>query len=166
MRFLFIRSGTSFNARQLAKQLKVSPTAISKSLKGLEREGLVSVKKDKDSGRLSIELNKDNRRVFYLKRIENLKLIYESGLVEYLSENFPGATIILFGSYSFGEDTTNSDIDIAIIGSKEKDTNLIQFDKLIERKVSLHFYENFTKMDKNLKENIFNGIVLKGGIHL
>ena len=163
---LFIKSGTSFNERRLANQLQVSPTGVSKSLPKLEKENLIKVKKDVDSKRLSIELNKDNPFVFYLKRVENLRLLYESGLVDYLTENFPGLTIILFGSYSFGEDINNSDIDIAIIGSKERSIDLGRFNKLLERTISLQFYESFREINKNLKANILNGIVLKGGIQL
>ena len=165
-RFLFIKAGMSFNERRLAKHLEVSPTAISKSLKRLEEEKLITVKKDKESKRLSIELNRNNKSVFYFKRAENLKMIYESGLVDYLANTFPESAIILFGSYSFGEDTLNSDIDIAIIGSKQRDVNLEKFAKLLERKISLNFYQNFTQIDKHLKENIFNGIVLKGAVQL
>ena len=166
LRFLFIKSGMSFNERGLSRHLKVSPTAVSNSLKGLEKESLIIVKKDKESKRLSIEINKNNYKVFNLKRTENLKLVYESGLIELLTDIFPESTIILFGSYSSGEDTINSDIDIAIVGSKEKDINTTKFNKMLERPVSLNFYEDFKNIDKPLRENICNGIVLKGAIQL
>lgn len=166
MRYLSIKSGMSFNLRGLARPLKVSLTAVSKALKLLKQEELVKVEKDPDSKRLSIELNKKNPDVFALKRIENLKLIYESGLVEYLSENFPGAAIILFGSYSFGEDTVHSDIDIAIVGSKEKDLKLSKFDKMLERTIFLHFYNSLKDVNKNLRANILSGITLEGAVEL
>lgn len=166
LNLLFIRSGISFNERGLANKLKVSPTAVSKSLPKLEKENLIKVEKDADSKRLSIGLNKDNPFIFYLKRVENLRLLYESGLVDYLAEDFPGSTIILFGSYSFGEDIPNSDVDVAIIGSKERSVDISRFEKLLERTISLQFYENFKEINKSLKENILNGIVLKGGVQL
>lgn len=165
-RYLSIKSGISLNLRGLARPLDVSPTAVSKALKLLKKEELVKVEKDPDSKRLSIELNKKNPKVFSLKRIENLKLIHESGLVEFLEEKFPGCAIILFGSYSTGEDTANSDIDIAIIGSKETDVQLTKFDKLLERTIMLHFYEDFKEINKNLKDSILNGITLEGVIEL
>lgn len=166
LRLLFIRSGLSFNARRLAKHLEVSQTAVAKALPLLKQEGFVNILKDKESGRLSIELNRDNPRVIALKRVENLKMIYESDLVEFLVEKFPGSLIILFGSFSFGEDTVNSDIDIAIIGTKEKKTNLAKFEKELEKPIFLHFYQNLKGINKNLKENILNGIVLKGSVEL
>ena len=166
LRFLFIKSGMSFTERALAKQLKVSPTAVSNSLPLLEKEGLAKVTKDRETGRLSISLNKENPKTFFFKRVENLRTIYESGLLEYLSEKFPGSTIILFGSYSFGEDTADSDIDIAVIGVKRKDVDTEKFEKLLERRVSLNFYDNLNEINRNLRENILNGIVLNGGIKL
>ena len=162
-RFLAINAGKSFNALDLSKALKVSPTAIAKSLSQLEKEGLIKVKKDK---RFSIEFNRDSPKALSFKRVENLRSIYDSGLFEFLFEEFPGATIILFGSYSRGDDTITSDIDIAIIGRKEKKVELDKFEKILERKIILQFYASFKEIHKNLKENIFNGILLKGGIEL
>jgi predicted nucleotidyltransferase len=166
LRFLFINAGVSFNARGLAMALKVSQPAVSKALPALRKEGFVKVNKDKDSKRLSIELNRDNPLIIWLKRADNLRQIYESGLVNYFYDNFPGATIILFGSYSLGEDTPSSDIDISIIGSKERRLDLEQFRKDLGRSIVINYYESFHVMDKHLRNNILSGIVLKGAVEL
>lgn len=166
LRFLFIKAGMSFNARGLARCLKVSQPAIMKALPALEKENFVRLQKDKDSGRWAIELNRDNERVMQLKRAENLKMIYESGLADFLEETFPGTVIILFGSYSRGDDTIDSDIDIAIITAKEKKIDLTEFGKLLERDVFLHFYPNLKEIHTNLRESILNGIILSGGVEL
>lgn len=166
MRFLFIKTEMSFNARALARNLGVSQPAISKALPFLEKQGYIEVAKDPESKRLSIGLNRDNHVVTGLKRADNLKQVYESGLQHVLNESFPGATIILFGSYSHGEDTTESDIDIAIIGLKEREADLKQFSKVLEREIFLHFYPSLNNIHKNLRNNILNGITLKGGIDL
>lgn len=166
LRFLFIKSGMSFTARAIAKALKVSPTAIAKSLEGLEKEELIDVKKDKESKRLNIQLNKENPDIFHLKRTENIKMIYESGIAEFLAESFPGTAIILYGSYSYGEDIINSDIDIAIIGAKEKEVNLSKYEKLLERGIHCNFFQNFREIHINLKNNILNGIILNGSVEI
>jgi len=137
-----------------------------KAIPKLEKEGLIRVAQDKESKRWSIELNRENRRVIQLKMIDNLKQIYDSGLADFLEKEFAGATIILFGSYSKGEDTIRSDIDIAIIGRKEKEVKLIDFEKILERKIFINFYRTIKEIHKNLKENIFSGIVLYGGVEL
>ena len=44
-RFLCIKTGLTFNARELAKYLDVSTTAIIKSIPRLEQENLIHVRK-------------------------------------------------------------------------------------------------------------------------
>jgi len=130
---------------------------------------LVKITKDKDSGRWSIEFNKDNQKAIELKRVENLQMIYESGLARFLQNSFPGATIILFGSYSRGEDVQTSDVDIAVIGLKGKknnELNLTIFERLLQKKIIINFYHSFKEIHKHLKENILNGIILSGGVKL
>ncbi len=166
MRLLFVKAGGAFNARGLAVPLGVSQTAISKSLPMLEKEGLVKIEKEKESGRWSIKLNRESPKVVAFKRAENLKMLYESGAASFLEDELPGATIILFGSYSRGDDTASSDIDIAVIGRKEKEINLAQFESMLERKINLNFYPSLRELHKELKENLCNGIVLVGGIEL
>lgn len=166
LRLLFINVGNSLNAYQISKMLHVSQPAISKALPLLERNKLINIKRDKLSNRTSIDINKENHEIIWLKRVDNLKQIYESGLCQYFYNTFPQATIILFGSYSFGEDTIKSDLDIAIIGTNYKEIDFIKFEKILERKIILNFYESFTKIENNLKNNILNGILLKGDINL
>lgn len=172
-RFLCIRAGQTLNLRGIARSLKVSPTAVSNALIELEKEGLIRVEKSKTMNLLSIEFNRENYKALQLKRVENVKMIYESGLSDFLYNEFPGCTIILFGSYSLGEDAwfsekdgRNSDIDIAIIGTKGKEIDLTRYNKLLERIISINFYKSWNDIHKHLKNNLFNGILLNGGIEL
>jgi len=166
LRLLFIKVGTSLNQRLIAKSLEVSQAAVMKALPGLEKRDFIKMQQNKESRRWSIELNRDNYKVMQLKRADNLKLIYESGLADFLEKEFAGATIILFGSYSRGEDTISSDIDLAVVGRKEKEVELSEFEELLNRKININFYNNFENIQKNLRENLCNGIVLVGGIRL
>ena len=166
LKFLFRNAGESFNQRNLAKKLRVSSTAISKSLTTLEKENLITKIKDPSTKIITITLDRNNSRTIQLKRAQNLKSIYESGLFDYLDSQFLGGTIILFGSYSFGQDTFSSDIDIAIIGNKEKEIQLRKFEKTLNKKIIIQFYSNFNKIQKEFKENLCNGIVLQGGVEL
>ncbi len=101
-----------------------------------------------------------------LKRVNNLRIVYETGLVDFLEKEFAGATIILFGSYSRGDDLSNSDIDIAVIGRKDKTIDLTKYEKELEKDINLNFYDSFKDIHKNLKENLCNGIILIGAIEL
>ncbi len=166
LRLLFVKAGMSLNQRQIANLLEVSQPAIMKALPNLVKENLIKMCQDKETKRWSIELNRDNHKIMQLKRADNLKLIYETGLIDFIEKEYAGATIILFGSYSRGEDIINSDIDIAVIGRKEKRVDLTKFEKELERKININFYDTFKNIHKHLKENICNGIMLIGGIEL
>ena len=172
LRLFFIKAGVSFNQRQIANLLEVSPPAVMKALPKLEKEGFITLKQGKETRRWSIELNRNSSKVIQLKRVDNLRLIYNSGLLDLLYNGFPGCTIVLFGSYSRGEDMFSedeeirSDIDIAIIGTKGKPADLTKFNKLLERTITLNFYKSWREIHKHLKDSILNGIVLSGIIEL
>lgn len=161
-RLLCKRVGQGMNQREIAQELDVSPTAVGKALKGLE--GFVKVVKQGKINLTNVELNRGEQFVVHLKRVENLKQVYESGLAEHLDEMYPGAVIVLFGSYSMGEDTIKSDIDIAVLGVKEKKINLGKFERFLERTINISYFKDQKKMNKHLKNNILNGIVLSGMI--
>jgi len=166
LRLMFVKAGLSLNQRQIAKFLAVSPPAVMKALPDLEKESLIKIKQDRETKRWSVELNRDNHRVMQLKRADNLKLVYETGLADFLEKEFAGATVILFGSYSRGDDIINSDIDIAVISRKEKEADLTNYEKEIERRININFYDSFKHIHKHLKENLCNGIILAGGVEL
>lgn len=164
--FLSIKAGIKFNQRSIAKMLEVSPTAVAKSLPMLEKEGLIKFEKGDNINLNSVSFNRDSSKAIFFKKVENLRLIYEAGLVDFLFNKFPGCTVVLFGSYSKGEDTNASDIDIAVIGSKDKEINLEEFNKKLEHIVNVNFYESWKAIHKHLKNNILNGIILSGSVDL
>ncbi len=166
LRFLFVNAGKKFNARGLAIALGVSQPAVSKALPLLEKKEFIIVNKDKESKRLEIGLNRDSQLVMGMKRSENLRMIYESGLHDFLFNAFPGCTVILFGSFAKGEDNFKSDIDIAVVGSKHKEIDTGKFAKLLGKEVRINFYGSWDKIDKNLRNNILGGIILSGWVDL
>jgi len=161
--FLCENVGKTINQTDLAKALGVSAAAVVKAMPGIKN--LVDVKRVGRINLLTIELNRSIQKNLYKKRVENLGQLYESGVVDYLKESSPGSTIILFGSYSRGEDIFSSDIDIAIVNAKSKKLKLNKYDKILGKTINISFYESF-KIDKPLKENLCNGIVLSGGVEL
>ncbi|MBU1204184.1 MAG: nucleotidyltransferase domain-containing protein [Nanoarchaeota archaeon] len=164
--FLFVNAGKSFNHRDLAKSLNKTQAGVAKALFHLKKRNFINAEKDKNSGRWAVELNRENPKIMGIKRAENLSEIYWSGLVEFLENLFPGCGIILFGSYSKGEDTFDSDIDIAIVGRKEQTVDLKNFENLLKKEIYLHFYDSLKKTDKNLKINILKGIILAGVLEI
>lgn len=165
LNFLFVYPTRSFRGRELAKQLKRPASGVIGGARKLEKKELATISKDFI---LSIKLNRENKKVFTLKRIHNLASLYENGFVSYLSDAFPGAALVLFGSYSRGNDTEESDIDIAVIGYVERrvDKALEPFEQKLKRRIQIHFFKSIKDIHKNLRENIINGIVLKGAMKL
>jgi len=164
-RLICIKAGSKLNQREIARTLKATPSGVAKALIDLEQSELLTIEKNNNMNLNYISLNR-NQRIMRFKQIENIKQIYELELIEYLEEKCPGTTIILFGSYSKGEDTLKSDIDIAIIGTKSKNINMEKFERKLERIININYYTSFKDIDKELKENLFNGIVLSGAITL
>ena len=165
-RFLSIEAGMKFNQSKIAKMLKVSPTAIAKALPLLEKEELINFEKGDNINLNLVSFNRESPKAVFLKKIENLKLIQEAGLIDFLFNEFPGCTIILFGSYSKGEDSVTSDIDIAVVGTKGKEMDLAGFNKKLERTININFYESWKAIHKHLRNNILNGITLSGAVSL
>ena len=162
--FLCIKAGEKLSQREIAKILKVSPTAVSNSVKKLKENNLIKLEKTKTINFISF--NRDGKKAIDLKRVENLKNIYISELSDYLEEEFPGGTIILFGSYSRGEDLSTSDIDLAVIGRKDKMLDIKKYENILKRKINISFYEGWKEINKHLKNNILNGTLLSGGVEL
>ena len=158
MRVIFENPSRGFHLRELSRVAKLSMPAVISATNSLSLNRLISKKKEIHITR--VKANLEFPRFVQKKRIFNLERIYDSGILEYLSAkyNFPKA-IILFGSYSRGEDTEKSDVDIAVITDKSLNLDLSRFEKFLKRRVSLH--EN-RKISKEFKANLANGIVLEG----
>ena len=166
LRMLYKKAGLSLNQNQIAKNLNVSSPAVKKALPRLEDNELITISKDNETKRLSIKLNLDNRTLIGLKRADNLKQFYESGLADYLEVALAGSTIILFGSYSRGEDIYNSDIDIAVIERKEKQLQLEEYEEYLGRRIHILFFDSFRKINEHLRNNLLNGFTITGTVVL
>jgi len=159
-----------FHIRELAKRLGKSPTTVSKYLKILEKEGLVT--SDRKYNHFFYKANNETAKFKDLKIYHNIKIIRESGLVDYLNEklNFPEA-IILFGSFAKGENIVKSDIDLLIVTSIKKDLNLNKYEDKVGHSLQLFINSNkdinkMMKSNKELVNNWINGIVLEGNWEL
>ena len=91
--------------------------------------------------------------------------LYNSGLTNYLWDKLSPRAIILYGSSAKGESLEESDIDLFIIG-KERKINLEKFEKELGKKIHLIFEDNPKKIPDELKNNLINGIILKGYLKL
>jgi len=182
LHFLAKHPHDSFSVTEIAEEISTSKSTASKILQSLQKENLVII--GKITPRLwRVQFNTQNLKAISYKISTNLGLIYQSDVLEYIKQKWgtPKA-ILLFGSMRKGEDTTGSDIDIAIevdqdqqlailelANVENEETSLLkelhgklqQFETFLERKFRFHIF-NRNKVDINLFNNIANGILLFG----
>ncbi len=156
----FRNPNIEYHLRELSRKLKLSMPTIILATDKLSKEGLII----KTRGKVLTTVKADREKAKFIrhKRLYNLEEIYDSGIIEYLTEtyNYPRC-IILFGSYSRGDDIESSDIDIAIMTNKRLELNLEKYDKILERHINIHEI-SLNKISAEFKANLWNGIVLEG----
>lgn len=149
----------AFRLRELSKLSGISPPSVMNYLREFEEEGLIRrfVKRDIPF----YQAERDDDRFILYKKISIIYELNNCGLVDNLWESLSPEVIILYGSYARGESTEESDIDIFIIG-KRKEMNLAGFENKLGKKVHLMFKPDIKDVPKELKNNLINGIILKG----
>ena len=153
----------SFRLRELSRLAKISPPSVLNYLKKFEKQDLIE--KYEKRGVPFYKANSENEDFIEYKKLSILFELHSSGLTEFLWEKLSPDAIILYGSQIRGEATEESDIDIFIIG-EEKKVNLEDFNKKLGREVHLMFEKNIKNIPKELKNNLVNGVVLKGYLKL
>lgn len=146
--------------KEISREINLAPTSVKKHITDLEEEGIIIKKKgDRFYGYMA---NRESEKFLFYKKILNLITLKESGLVEHINNLTHPKTTILYGSYLKGEDISESDIDLFIISKTKKDVKLDNFEKILKRKIHLIVEEDIKKINKNLKLEIINGLVLQG----
>jgi predicted nucleotidyltransferase len=162
---LFTYPSMLFSAREIARITQLTHPTVLEALHVLLTAGLASrIIKENISGigvTISWKAEQKGAKYTFYKKIENLKKVYTSHLIEKIAQETTPNAIILFGSYSRGEDTEKSDIDIFVL-SKEHPVDLKKYEKKLHRKINLTFEENITKLNKQFLNNLINGVIIYG----
>ncbi len=145
--------------REISRNTKISQPSVINHLKALIKEELI-IRENKGIYPTYIA-NRDNEKFKIYKKINTILRLYETKLIDYINDNCFPRVIILFGSASIGEDTEKSDIDI-YVDSKTKELKLEKYEKIMKRKINILYEENFNKISEELKNNLVNGIIVKG----
>jgi predicted nucleotidyltransferase len=153
--------GIGFQLREISRKAGIAPPSVKKYLNELEKEGLIIKGKHRIYGYPIYYANRDNETFKFLKKLDIIMQMKESGLLDFVSESCMPDVIVLFGSASRGEDLKDSDIDLFVLSDKEK-LNLEKFEKKMNRKINIFFSDNFNKLSKELRNNVINGVILKG----
>ncbi|MBR9699926.1 nucleotidyltransferase domain-containing protein [Candidatus Woesearchaeota archaeon] len=150
-----------FQLREISRKVNIAPTSVKRYLHELEKSQLIIREKHKIHGYPIYHAHRDSEEFTFLKRIDTMIALKEIGLIHYLSEKCMPDAIVLFGSAALGEDTSESDIDLFVLSQEEK-LDLRLYEKRLNRKIHVFFSESLNSLSKELKNNILNGIVLKG----
>lgn len=149
-----------FYLRELSRNTKIALPSTKKYLQELLREKLI-LKKINRQGHPKYYANTQEEKFVFLKKLNNINKIKESGLINYIDEKCTPDVIILFGSVSKGEDIKESDIDLFVL-AKEQNLQLKKYEQILDRKISVFFTSKFNKLSPELKNNIINGTIMAG----
>lgn len=154
----------------LAKYINASKTATKQIVESLV---IIQFLNREVIGKAWLLSSNQKHPFFITKKIPyNISTIYESGILDAVYKTIPSPrAIILFGSYRWGTDVEESDIDIAVEVIDNRDLQIVQLgiiEQLGYRKkvpVNLHIFSR-NKIDSNLFANIGNGIILDGFLEM
>lgn len=156
---VFFREPTTIHfIKEISRKIKLAHTSVRKIIKDLLKDELIIKKESKPFD--GYVANRENSRFLFYKRVYNLYSL--CNLVEKVGEEMCPRAIVLFGSYSLGEDVEGSDIDILLISKAKKELNLEKLEKTLMREINLMIVDNLKKLNKNIQKKVFNGIVLQG----
>lgn len=159
MDFFLTSPSALVSARQLARKLRITHPTVLAALQKINRSGIV--KREVHGTALLWEGNTEGAKYMLFKKISNLNKIYFSNLLEEIASKTSPNAIVLFGSYSRGEDTEESDIDI-FVQSREKSIELKSYEKKLKRKINITFGPALQNLSKEFLNNLINGIVVYG----
>ena len=164
LEFFFDDPEGTYHIREIARQIKRHPNTVLKEVNLLAKEGLLI--KRATRAVVEVRVNRDAELFTRLKRLFNLRRIYISGIIDAIDLHYGAPeAIVLFGSYSRGEDVVKSDVDIAIVTKKEQSMDVDKYEKVFKRNIQVHAID-LHKVGKGFLVNLINGIVLKGYLHL
>jgi predicted nucleotidyltransferase/biotin operon repressor len=152
----------------LAREVGMSKTTANKIVERLMKEGFLVRKVYGKTW--SISCDKSHPYNIIRKVPFNLSGVleaYSGGMRKSILKVEPNPiAVVLFGSYSKGDDNDKSDIDIAVevIGDKNMTMELGSISEFGYRKnvaINLHIFSRKT-VDPNLFANIVNGMVIEG----
>lgn len=158
-RLFYKNPNSGFHLRGLAEIIDASPGFVSKHIRSLLERDIVDEKRE---GNMRVFTAKTSSGEYRRnKRAFNIREVLTSDLVPYLENKLYPDAIVLFGSYLKGTDTEDSDIDIAVIGGRDKIPPLSEYEGEFDRKIKL----TLTALDEaepEFIETLGNGLVLSG----
>jgi predicted nucleotidyltransferase len=147
--------------REISRRINLAQTSVRNNIKELIKNKLIIEKKSYPFNNLIA--NRDNEKFLFYKQAYNYYSLFD--LKNEIIDKIHPKGIVIFGSYSRGEDIEESDIDVLIISKIKKDLDLSNIEDRLNRKINLLFVNSLKELDKNIKNNVQNGWVIYGGIN-
>ena len=163
--YFFVHPTAKLRVREIQRVLKLPLPSVIRYCKELEKEGILAII---ETGSVRFYTgNRSSEKYLLEKKLYNIKIVYESGLIEYIRQLLSNSTIILFGSFAKGEDIEGSDIDLYVETLSKKELDLEKFEKVLERKIQIFRHKSLKNISNtNLANNIINGIILNGFVQV
>lgn len=157
--YFFMNPTAKLRVRQIERAVKLPLPSVIRYCRELEKEEIL--KKESISGVSAYSADRNSKKFLNAKRLFNIRLIFESGLIDHMAKEYFNPVMVLFGSYSKGEDVEDSDIDLYIETPKKQEFNLQKFEKILNRRIQVFNYKNIKEVpNHHLSNNIINGITL------
>ncbi len=163
--YFFINPTSKLRVREIERELNLPLPSVINYTKELITEKIL---KTIIIGKVTLfSADRSSKEYLLQKRLFNIQKIYNSQLIKHLIENYSNPTIVLFGSYSKGEDIEDSDVDLYIETATKKEFDLRKYEKLIKRKIEIFNFKNIKEVkNKFLANNILNGITINNFIEV
>lgn len=148
-----------FTVSGLARECDLSKSFVSTKIPDLGDRKLINIEYRGNQKVLSFD--RGNKTALKVKQLVNLDSLYSSEVIDDLVElySYPEA-IVLFGSFSKGEDTEDSDIDIAVITSETHNYE----NMVMKRPISVTEFRD--EIPDNMLETLANGITIYGHLEV
>ena len=155
---------TGYYLRESARILDMDPMTVKRSLEILVKDEFLINYEEKN--RILYQANLESPALRHFKISYNLSWLQEKNLVEFITNKMKSVTsIMLFGSFSKGENDENSDIDIVII-SQSKDKPIAELTNLLNKDVNLLNFTPAQWANQSKKNRAFYLDVIIDGVLL
>lgn len=156
----FFRKPTKkFQLREISRETEVSLPSVKRYVEELEKEEFLE---RVEEGIYPGYKTNSNERTRVYKKLETIRMLHESGLVDRIDERTHPNAVVLFGSATRGEDTEKSDLDLLVVAG-EKEIELEEYEKEFNRQINIQFVTEEELMENDdFANSVANGITLKG----
>ncbi len=161
--YFFLHPTAKKRVRQLKREAGLPLPSVIRYCSELEKEGII--KHEIVAGVKAYSTDRSSKKFLLEKRLFNIRLLFDSGIIEKLVSDYDSPGIIVFGSFSKGEDLEESDIDLYLETPIKKQKDLRFLEKKIGKSLHIHKYRSIHSVEnKELASNIMNGVTLNGFI--